>query len=393
MSRPRKPAAPAASRKFRGGVPPSSPVRFSLKQPARSNQQFRPLPPPIGTAPYHLSLDQVLGPAAIKQIQASGKLVFHIAGDTGGVKAPQAQQIVTMKMEEQFGDAAQMPSFFYHLGDVVYFFGEAIEYTPQFYEPYIHYPAPILAIPGNHDGDVKPNDATPSLAAFVENFCATTPHLTPEAQETQRNAMTQPNVYWTLEAPFATIIGLYTNVPEGGHLDAQQVAWLSSELKNAPRNQALLLALHHPIHSADSFHGGSAYMQQVLAKAVKTSGRTPDIVFTGHVHNYQRFTEVVNKREVPYIVAGAGGYWHLHYVRKQPDGSPLPMPYKMPGSNVTLENYVDTRHGFMRLTVTAQTMTGEYFTVPRPQESWKAPATLEDTFVLDLKSHLLARRR
>ena len=45
-----------------------------------------------------------------------------------------------------------MPSFFYHLGDVVYNFGEAAYYYDQFYEPYRNYPAPILGIPGNHDG-------------------------------------------------------------------------------------------------------------------------------------------------------------------------------------------------------------------------------------------------
>ena len=41
--------------------------------------------------------------------------------------------------------------------------------------------------------------------------------------------MIQPNVYWTLEATFATIIGLYTNVPEGGMLDQDQIDWLQKE--------------------------------------------------------------------------------------------------------------------------------------------------------------------
>jgi len=45
------------------------------------------------------------------------------------------------------------PRFFYHLGDVVYFNGQSINYPSQFYEPYQYYDAPIFAIPGNHDGD------------------------------------------------------------------------------------------------------------------------------------------------------------------------------------------------------------------------------------------------
>ena len=46
------------------------------------------------------------------------------------------------------------PSFFYHLGDVVYFTGARSSYYDQFYDPYLHYAAPIFAIPGNHDGDL-----------------------------------------------------------------------------------------------------------------------------------------------------------------------------------------------------------------------------------------------
>ena len=54
-----------------------------------------------------------------------------------------------------------VPSFLYILGDLIYYNGEAGQYFPQFYQPYSGYPAPILAIPGNHDGD--PIDAsTPS---------------------------------------------------------------------------------------------------------------------------------------------------------------------------------------------------------------------------------------
>jgi hypothetical protein len=50
------------------------------------------------------------------------KMVFHICGDTGGVKNPGPQQLVASAMEADAtnttadGEAA----FFYHLGDVVY---------------------------------------------------------------------------------------------------------------------------------------------------------------------------------------------------------------------------------------------------------------------------------
>jgi hypothetical protein len=310
-------------------------------------------------------------------------------GDTGGVKAPQAQEIVIMHMDNDLDvtDATARPAFFYHLGDVVYYYGQLSEYYSQFYEPNVHYAAPIFAIPGNHDGDVL-DTSVPSLAAFVENFCASEPHLTPEAGDSGRDAMTQPNVYWTLDTPFITFIGLYTNVPEGGWVDANQIAWLESELTSAPQDKALIVAMHHPIYSADIYHSGSQYMGHILDQAIQKTNRIPDAVFAGHVHNYQRYTRTFQDRDIPYIVAGAGGYWNLHYMLK-PQGAPIQTPYPMPDMGVTLESYCDDRHGYMRVEVSAQTLKGEYFSVPRPQESWNGPAQLVDSFTLDLKQHRL----
>src|SRR5205809_667543 len=75
-------------------------------------------------------------------------------------------------MEEDFeaGDQGARPIFRYVLGDVVYFFGEASDYFPQFYEPYLHFRASIFAIPGNHDGTLR-DDSDSALAAFVRNLC------------------------------------------------------------------------------------------------------------------------------------------------------------------------------------------------------------------------------
>ncbi len=145
-------------------------------------------------------------------------------------------------MEHDFsnsGDVSGNPSFFYHLGDVVYYAGETENYYSEFYEPHRLYPAPIFAIPGNHDGDVDPLAPEPSLSAFVRNFCAQAPVHTPEAKDVPRDAMTQPNVYWTLETELATIIGLYSNCPEGGQLSEPQTTWFESELKGAPTDRAV----------------------------------------------------------------------------------------------------------------------------------------------------------
>src|SRR5262249_11755764 len=245
--------------------------------------QFQPLPLPTGQSPYHLKLEEVLPAQRMEAIQHANKLVFHTAGDTGGVQSGASQYLVSQYLEADLegNQGGNKPAFFYHLGDVVYYYGEADQYYAQFYEPYKGYDVPIFAIPGNHDGDVLDGGA-PSLEAFVDNFCAPRPQTTPEAGDVLRHAMTQPNVYWTLQAPFATIVGLYTNVPEGGRLDEDQIDWLRSEMAAADGKKALIIAMHHPIYSGDKWHVGSAYMGEILDTAIQETKRIPHLVLSGH---------------------------------------------------------------------------------------------------------------
>jgi hypothetical protein len=359
--------------------------------PTHPGHGFQPLPKPTGSAPYHLKLEDVLPGDKIAIMNSAGKMVCHIMGDTGGVKQPVPQQLVANCAESdmQQDEPGNVPAFFYHLGDVVYYNGEAKEYYPQFYEPYDHYAAPIFAIPGNHDGD--PIDATtPSLDAFVRNFCAKKPEVTHDNGGLTRTAMTEPNVYFTLLTPFATFVGLYTNVPEGGVVQKDQEDWFVGELKNAPKDLPLFVAMHHPPYSLDDHHSGSIHMHDLLGRAKQASKRNPDMVFAGHVHNYQRFTQSDGKNQTPYIVAGAGGYWNLHHMAKI-NGEKIIPPYVVPDSDVTLENYVDDYHGFLRLEITPDLITGRYFTAPHPQDPWSKPPKLADFFEFDWKAHKLNR--
>jgi hypothetical protein len=251
------------------------------------------------------------------------------------------------------------PRFFFHLGDVVYFYGERREYFPQFFEPYEPYTAPIFAIPGNHDGDlVNPDGRVHSLTAFVRNFCAPTPVRTPEAHDSRRAAMTQPNVYFTLRAPFVTIVGLYTNVPDGGRLADDQLRWLTHELKAAPTDAALLVALHHPVYSADLLHGSNLTLGEHLDAACKQAGRWPDAVLTAHVHNYQRFARTIGGRTIPYIVAGAGGYHNLHHVPV--DNLPFTHP-ELHG--LELVHFRDRVFGYLLIEATADQITLAYHSI------------------------------
>ena len=65
---------------------------------AATRQSSQPLPPPTGASPYHLSLDQVLTPAAMQEIQSVGRMVLHVVGGYRRVKTPQDQDLVVAQM-------------------------------------------------------------------------------------------------------------------------------------------------------------------------------------------------------------------------------------------------------------------------------------------------------
>jgi hypothetical protein len=331
-------------------------------------------------------LENILAPASVDAINKSGTMVFHSVGDTGGVNTPTQIENVTTYMEADFAsaDVTTHPSFFYHLGDVVYYDGELPNYYPEFYEPYMTYPGPIVAIPGNHDGDQNPQTGESSLEGFVRNFCSQAPVRTKEAQDAPRTAMTQPNVYWTFLTPLITIIGLYSNCPEGGQLSQEQINWLQSELGAAPKDRALIVAVHHPIYSAYGSKPGSQHLYGVLEAAVQAAGRIPDLVLSGHVHNYQRFTGTLAGKDVPMIVAGAGGYnAKLHVLHKAFHQAKLPIT--MPGAGGILENFCDNQHGYLRITVTKKSIACEYVAVPDPSKPAKGPLKAFETLTIKTK--------
>jgi hypothetical protein len=385
--------------------PKPSPDPTGFKDPVTDTSYqeistLEPVPEPAGSAVEPvLTLAQVYGSAGaakVAVIQNSGQLVFHSVGDTGSVVGPMTQSLVADKMVTDFSeaDAADVPSFLFHLGDVVYFFGEATYYYDQFYEPYRDYPAPILAIAGNHDGVVYPKDPAPTLSAFLQNFCTTSPVQSPDAGGLQRTTMTQPGVYFTLEAPFVRIMGLYSNVledpgvisGENGQntvLDGRQVAFLTAALKRVKSDNftgAVIIAMHHPPFTGGSEHGGSPLMLADIDSACTAAGVWPHAVFSGHAHNYQRFTRTVNKMQIPFLVAGCGGHSPL---------SPMRATYRTPyviDNTLTLESYDATDYGYLRVIVNPTTMTIEY----HPQSDGGTTKTPNDTVSITLATHVVS---
>jgi|SRR5215469_4303978 len=369
---------------------PSHAGRHPIHVKPERDTHFRDLPLPTGAEPYRLDLREIIAPDRYKDISQKKKLTFHLNGDMGGIVYAVPQELVAKGMEEDFSTQAgtdNSPAFLYITGDCVYFNGAVTEYYKQFYQPYEFYEGPIFAVPGNHDGENIPPQT--SLDGFMRNFCA--PHAVkmPESQDSHRTAMVQPNLYWTLVTPLVNIVGLYSNVPAGGDVRPPQTEWLVNELKTLPRAVPLLVALHHPVYSADSHHSGSTYMKEVLEAAAQEAGRHPEMVLAGHVHNYQRLTKAIDGgRKVPYLVTGAGGYHNLHQIMKVSGERMIP-PVLFDDKEddpVTLESYSDDHHGFLRMEVTPELITGRYYEVPRPQEPYSKGSHLLDYFEFDWRN-------
>jgi hypothetical protein len=326
------------------GVSPLDPV-------AHRNTSFQPLPRPLGLAPYHYDIGDHF-PDIQQSITHAKKMVFHVIGDSGGIKDAEFQGNVAAQMVAHLdAGGADKPQFCYHVGDVVYFTGMKNEYYAQFYEPYAHYEAPIFSIPGNHDGEVDDPSEQTSLDGWVQYFMQANPDVDPLSMDAPRVQLSQPNVYWTLITPFATIVGLYTNVPEHGSIDSTQQQWLTHEFAAAADDRALILALHHPIYSFDAYHSGSSKMADVLENAIRDTGRVPNLVLSGHVHDYQRIEkQIVPDHPTPFIVAGHGGYHNLHQIHSKPGD--------VARDTGAVLKYGAVTYGFLTLTIDAKKIVG-----------------------------------
>ncbi len=332
------------------------------------------------------------GSDVVSQIEKAGSIVFHAMGDSGasnsrkyGSELNVADQLTA---DAHTADVSDRPAFLFHLGDVVYDFGESKFYYDQFYDPFRNYPAPIFAIPGNHDSFVVPGTPAGSepLTIFERNFCSETATITPEAASLHRTAMIQPGVYFTLDAPFVRIIGLFSNsLEDPGVISSEKGKWkavpdfqleyLAAQLKRIKDEKyqgAVLLACHHPGFSyqpretsgARGNHGSSSAMLRQIDAICLDAGVYPHAFLSGHAHNYQRYTREITfhsqEFDVPFVVCGNGGHAANPLVRSrrgQPslepvNGSRVDYLEARPAVKATgliLEKYDDRNFGYLRI--------------------------------------------
>lgn len=336
-----------------------------------------------------MTLAQIIGPSGSQAIAASGELQFHTAGDTGkGPDTPQQYVAEMMAEDYKIADPSRDPAFFFHLGDVIYGHDKDESYRREFYEPYIHYPGKIIAIPGNHDGETIPKSDPVTLRAFLANFCAATQTVPPIAGTIYRQTLDQPGVYWLLDAPFAHIVGLYSNAAENpgfisGTIPGQaQKTWLIGVLKTIAaarkggQRKALIMASHHPPFTAGG-HSPSSAMLKDIDDACHQAGVMPDLFLSGHAHSYQRYHRSVSfggrNMTIPYIVVGTGGI----------NDQAVPAAT---GATTGDHTFVKSRQGYGYLLVAVNPTT---ITVTMVAVSATAPATRStfDTVAIDLATN------
>jgi hypothetical protein len=423
----------------------ADPSRFSIPHPS-DNELYKAIEDllrkqVVGFEPSRLkpnelfTLESALGAHArpvLDAIDQAGHIVFHAVGDTGASDVRKyrkelrvADQVTTDCYSAPTSDR---PAFFFHLGDVVYNFGESAYYFDQFYDPYRNYPNPIIALAGNHDSFVVPGtpaDEEP-LKTFVRSFASEHPVVTPEAGSLHRTAMTQPGVYFTLDAPFVRIIGLFSNAledpgvlsSEGGKWPAVpdlQLDFLEAQLQRVLDDKyqgAVLLATHHPSFTyappstrptrGDRHVSSTAMLRQIDA-ICKKAGVYPHAFLAAHSHNYQRYTRTVrlggNDLQVPFIVCGSGGHNInpiLQSRHEQPSQEPdvsdggvdvsyLDIRPAVDSGGLSLIKYEDQNFGYLRISVDPRRLRIAFHTVttgPLHQSRY-------DLVTVDLRSHTL----
>jgi hypothetical protein len=393
---------------FNEDRPTPDPTGFETKHPS-DNATYKQIEKllkkdVVGIPPSSAADDEVFGldraygahgASVLSKIKNAGKIIFHSCGDSGASAvrkyADELRVADQVSIDSARSDTANRPAFLYHLGDLVYNFGESRYYYDQFYEPFRAYPAPIFAIPGNHDSFVVPGTAAGAepLTIFQRNFCSDKPVITPEAGSLHRTAMTQPGVYFSLDAPFVRIIGLFSNALEDpGVISNQSKRWpavnnsqlsfLTAQLQRIKREKyqgAVLLAVHHPPFSyappkrgggAGGNHSSSSVMLREIDTICQQEGVYPHAFLSAHAHNYQRYTRIVSfggkEYDVPFIVCGDGGH-NVNPLVRAKKGQPAEEPQNgievdyldskpaLKTKQLLLEKYDDTNYGYLRIHV------------------------------------------
>jgi 3',5'-cyclic AMP phosphodiesterase CpdA len=230
---------------------------------------------------------------------AYGDTRFHDPKDTEAANPP-----VRVALVQAIAEAN--PAFVCFTGDIVYNGYDADDWKVWDSETSIwrDKQIPIYPALGNHDLHGKEEVA---LGNYFQRF--------PELKN---------SLYYSVRAANALILVLDSALEEAGGPQGQ---WLAGKLDHVPADvDFVFVMLHHPPYTSSSddkkFGGGHSAraQEQVLAKMLEerqAHARFRLVVFSGHVHNYERHEH----GGVTYFVTG-GGAAHAYPIERAP-GDPF----------------------------------------------------------------------
>lgn len=239
--------------------------------------------------------DLVVNVAAPFRFVAYGDARFHDPHDLAAADPPVRQALVRAVAEAH-------PAFICFTGDIVYRGTDTGDWKVFDQETSVWRDRNIPVFPtlGNHD-----------LYGHEELALANYFHRFPDLRD---------NRYYSVRAANAVFLVLDSSLDE---LSGPQGQWLKNKLDNLPAGiDFVFLMLHHPPYTSSAPHmlgeGHEARSQEKeLAKLLedrqaRTTARF--IVFSGHVHNYERHEH----GGVTYFVSGGAGA-HAYPIHRAPD--------------------------------------------------------------------------
>jgi acid phosphatase type 7 len=238
------------------------------------------------------------------QLKVSTPFRFIVYGDTR-FHDPQdfeaANPPVRLALVRAIADAD--PAFVCFTGDIVYNGYDANDWKTWDSEtsPWREKGIPIFPALGNHDLHGDPNVA---LGNYFQRF--------PDLKNSR---------YYSVRVADALLLVLDSSLDE---VSGPQSQWLTAKLDNIPTDvDFVFLMFHHPPYTSSSdekkYGGGHSARstEQLLARMLEdrqAHTRARFVVFSGHVHNYERHEH----GGVTYFVSGGGGA-HAYPIQRAPD--------------------------------------------------------------------------
>ncbi len=301
-----KPIAAKVTRTDFEFAPPPSKALTPAEKPQRYVRYVASLPglPANGEYGYTLRADgKVLAERAARSRKTPDQPTrLVMVGDLADGKA--GQNAIAYRI------AQEKPDFLVALGDIVYPNGRSFHYFKYFWPTYVNAAEasekagaplmgtiPFYAVLGNHDayvGKLSPT-LTDAYAAYYfftaprngpgEGAWSTVIPKTEEGAKFRRLAgETYPALdFYSFDYGPAHVVVL-SNASTGKGDDPKVAAWVEQDLK-ASKQPWKLVCLHAPPFQVTTSHYGDQRSRK-LAPIFEANG--VDVVFAGHVHNYQR---------------------------------------------------------------------------------------------------------